>query len=159
MTKRRSRRYKTPKWLAPVRPDDFHLERRMAGLSLQEAAAFLGVTPRAVRYWEAGAVRIPHAAYKLLRLRAGGIVQAEGWEGWRFGRGGALFSPDGRAFQAWELYNLRFVFSMSHSFRQMLAARRAPAPVAAGLGVGVGVGQACRPTPGVPSLRVVGGQS
>ncbi len=51
-------------------------------------------------------------------MRAGGIVHAEGWDGWRFGRDGALNSPDGRSFHSWELYHLRLVFSMARYFQQ-----------------------------------------
>ncbi|HUW29336.1 MAG TPA: VC1465 family Xer recombination activation factor [Sulfuriferula sp.] len=89
----------------PLRPrfvfvcrETFYLERRTAGLTRKEAAAFLGVTVRTIRNWENGSSRIPYPAFKLIRMRAGGVVQAPGWEGWRFGRGGALYSPCGRSF-------------------------------------------------------------
>ena len=88
-------------------PEKFYVERRTAGLSRKETAAYLGVTLRTIRNWENGTYRIPYPAFKLVRMRAGGIVQAPGWDGWRFGRGGALYSPCGHSFNAWELYNLR----------------------------------------------------
>lgn len=103
----------------------FHLERRTAGLTQAEAARFLGVTERTIRNWEKGGTRIPYPAFRLIRMRAGGIVHASGWDGWRFGRDGALFSPEGRSFQPWELQQLRLVFSMAEHFRRMHSGKRA----------------------------------
>jgi transcriptional regulator with XRE-family HTH domain len=97
----------------------FYLERRTAGMSQKETAAFLGVTVRTLRNWENGTNRIPYPAFKLIRMRAGGIVHAPGWDGWRFGCDGALFAPDGRSFKSWELYHLRHVFSMAEHFRNL----------------------------------------
>jgi transcriptional regulator with XRE-family HTH domain len=122
----------------------FHLERRTAGLSQPEAARYLGVTVRTIRNWENGSHRIPYPAFRLLRMKAGGIVQVPGWDGWRFGRDGALFSPEGRSFQPWELQQLRLVFSMAEHFRQHQAGRREAA-------------DALAPQP--PRLRVVGSGS
>ena len=114
----------------PLRPrfvfvdrETFYHERRTAGLTRNEAAAFLGVTVRTIRNWENGAARIPYPAFKLIRMRAGGIVQAPGWEGWRFGRGGALYSPCGRSFLSWELYHIRHMFSMAQHFRELYTSR------------------------------------
>ena len=106
----------------------FHLERRTAGLTQAEAARFLGVTERTIRNWENGACRIPYPAFRLIRMRAGGIVHASGWDGWRFGAGGALFSPEGRSFQPWELQQLRLVFSMAAHFRRLYGENRAGLP-------------------------------
>lgn len=109
----------------PVCRAAFHLERRTAGLTQKETAALLGVTVRTIRNWETGAVRIPYPAFKLVRLRAGGIVHVPGWDGWRFGRDGALFSPEGHAFQPWELSQLRLVFRMAEHFRKLAGEGRA----------------------------------
>lgn len=116
----------------PVRPrfvhvdrEAFYVERRTASLSRKEAAAYLGVTVRTIRNWENGSCRIPYPAFKLIRMRAGGIVQAPGWEGWRFGRGGALYSPCGRSFESWQLYNIRHMFSMAEHFIKLHTGRRA----------------------------------
>jgi transcriptional regulator with XRE-family HTH domain len=105
----------------------FHLERRTAGLSQPEAARFLGVTVRTIRNWENGSCRIPYPAFRLIRMKAGGIVHAPGWEGWRFAPDGSLFSPDGRSFKSWELYHLRHVFSMAEHFRRLHSEKRAVA--------------------------------
>lgn len=123
--------------------ETFHLERRTAGLTQKETAAYLGVTVRTLRNWENGTNRIPYPAFRLLRMRAGGIVHAPGWDGWRFGRDGALFSPDGRSFKSWELYHLRHVFSMAEHFRKLHPGRQAAA--------------ASGREPPAASLRLVGG--
>lgn len=60
----------------------FHLERRIAGLTQKETAAYLGVTVRTLRNWENGSCRIPYPAFKLIRMRAGGIVHAPAGVGW-----------------------------------------------------------------------------
>lgn len=114
--------------------DSFHLERRAAGLTQAEAARFLGVTVRTIRNWEKGAARIPYPAFKLVRMRAGGIVHVSGWEGWRFGADGALFSPDGRSFKSWEIYHLRLVFSMAEHFRKLHSHKRAEPPRSGAVG-------------------------
>ena len=138
MTKRRPAR--SPKYY--VDAEDFQLERKTARLSLKEAARYLGVTPRTIRNWESGRYRIPYPAFRLIRMRAGGIVHAPGWDGWRFGRDGALFTPDGRSFKPWELYHIRHVFSMAEHFRQAHSAGRAKAGAV---------------RPAVPALRMVAG--
>jgi DNA-binding transcriptional regulator YiaG len=117
-------------------PERFHVERMTAGLTQVQAAEYLGVSVRTMRNWESGSNRIPFPAFKLIRMRAGAIVHVEGWEGWRYARDGALVTPDGRTFHAWELQNLQLVVSLA---RRYMEGRRLPAPV---------VGQ-------VPALRVV----
>ena len=130
----------------PLRPrfvfvdrETFYLERRTAGLTRKDAAGYLGVTVRTIRNWENGSSRIPYPAFKLVRMRAGGVVQAPGWEGWRFGRGGALYSPCGRSFLSWELYNIRHMFSMAQNFRDTIYEYR----------------QACAPKVSPPVLTLV----
>lgn len=143
MTKRQKPR-RRPSFVHVDR-EAFYLERRTAGLTRKDAAHFLGVTVRTLRNWENGANRIPYPAFRLIRMRAGGIVHAPGWDGWRFGRDGALFSPEGRSFQPWELQQLRLVFSMAEHFRQQQANKRADAPRSSAVGPA--------------RLRVVGGAS
>jgi transcriptional regulator with XRE-family HTH domain len=121
------RQRRRPKFYHVCR-DSFHHERRAAGLTQREAAQYLGVTERTIRNWEKGAVRIPYPAFRLIRMRAGGIVHVPGWEGWKFGPDGSLFSPDGRSFKSWELYHLRLVFSMAEHFRQQHGNKRAEPP-------------------------------
>ena len=111
-----------PPRFAPVDREAFYVERRTAGMTRKEAAQYLGVTVRTIRNWENGSTHIPYSAFKCVRLRAGGIVHAPGWEGWRFGRGGALYSPCGRSFLSWELYHIRHMFSMAQHFRDTIYA-------------------------------------
>ena len=108
-------------------PEQFHVERRTAGLTQKQAAEYLGVSLRTVRNWERGVNRIPYPAFRLVRMRARALVHVEGWDGWRFDRGGALVSPDGRTFQPWELQNLQLVVSLA---RRYIEARK-PAPLRA----------------------------
>lgn len=122
-------------WADPAR---FHVERMTAGLTQKQAAEYLGVSVRTVRNWETGCNRVPFPAFKLIRMRAKAIVHVEGWDGWRFDRGGALVTPDGRSFQPWELQNLQLVVSLAR--RYMEARKPAALPAVADK---------------VPALRVV----
>ena len=97
-------------------PERFHVERLSAGLTQQQAAEYLGVSVRTMRNWETGCNRIPYPAFKLIRMRAGAIVHAPGWDGWRFTRDGGLLTPDGRSFQSWEILNLQLVVSLSRRY-------------------------------------------
>ena len=111
-------------------PERFRTERKTAGLTQTAAAEYLGVSLRTVRNWETGCNRIPYPAFKLVRMRAKAIVHVEGWEGWRFARDGALVTPDGRTFHAWELQNLQLVVSLAR--RYMEARKPAVPPAVAG---------------------------
>lgn len=84
---------------APVDRDAFRESRLTGRLSLADAATFLHVTTRTIRYWESGRTRIPYAAFRLLRIHVGGAVQAKGWEQWWFSPDGRLWSPEGREFR------------------------------------------------------------
>lgn len=97
-------------------PAQFYIERMTAGLSQHEACVYLGVTRRTLYNWENSKSRIPYPAFKLIRMRARAIVHVEGWDGWRFARGGALVTPDGRTFEAWEIQNLQLVVSLSRRY-------------------------------------------
>lgn len=97
-------------------PDQFHVERLTAGLTQKQAAEYLGVSLRTVRNWETGCNRIPYPAFKLVRMRAKAIVHVEGWDGWRFDRYGALVTPEGYAFQPWEIQQLRLVVGLARRY-------------------------------------------
>jgi DNA-binding transcriptional regulator YiaG len=111
-------------------PERFHVERLTAGLTQKQAAEYLGVSLRTVRNWEHGANRIPYPDFRLVRMRARGIVHVEGWEGWRFAADGALVTPEGRSFHPWELQTLQLVVSLARRYSE--ARKPAPAPVVAG---------------------------
>ena len=82
-----------------VRPDGFRELRMACLLSRKACAAYLGVSLRTVRYWDAGRHQVPWPVVRLLRLlrcgELGGLDPA--WEGFRLLRG-VLYTPDGRGF-------------------------------------------------------------
>ena len=55
--------------------------RWTANLSVADAAKLLRVSERTIHNWEAGRVRIPYAAYKLLRIVRGGQFAHPAWRG------------------------------------------------------------------------------
>ena len=126
----KNRRQKKPRahphfvWADPER---FYIERVSAGLTQAQACVYLGVTRRTMHNWENGKTRIPFPAFKLIRMRARSIVHVEGWEGWRYGRDGALVTPDGRTFQPWELQNLQLVVSLARRYSEGRRALPLPA--------------------------------
>lgn len=78
--------------------------RRDAGLSVVEAAAYLGRSQRTWRRWQASGA--PRWAIEALRLRAG-YLDALGWHGWKIHKG-EIYAPDlavsfrrGDLYRAW----------------------------------------------------------
>ncbi len=65
-----------------------------AGLSVDEVAKFLHVTPRTVRYWFSGQSSVPYAAYKLVRVLRWFELPQKGFEGWCM-HSGKLWTPEG----------------------------------------------------------------
>ena len=55
--------------------DRFRIARQDCWLTLPQAAKVLQVTERTLHNWEAGTCRVPYAAYKLMRLMAGGNLK------------------------------------------------------------------------------------
>lgn len=111
------KRRKRPKF-TPVDAEAFRVARFSAGLSLDGAADFLRVTSRTVRNWEAGAVRIPYPAFRLLRVRAGLSMPFDGWDGWIVGKDGTLWSPGRQSFRAKDLEWLSLVFAQARQWRR-----------------------------------------
>lgn len=64
------------------------------GFSVADVAKFLQVTPRTVHAWISGRVRIPYAAYKLLRVQLHYELPGEAWSGWSLSAG-RLYTPEG----------------------------------------------------------------
>ena len=64
------------------------------GFSVADAAKFLQVTPRTVQEWISGRVRIPFAAYKLLRVQLHYELPGAAWDGWALSAG-RLYTPEG----------------------------------------------------------------
>ena len=69
-----------------------------AGLSIDEAAKLLHVTPRTIRYWFSAKVTVPYAAYKLVRVLRWFELPGKQWTGWHF-HSGKLWTPEGHGFQ------------------------------------------------------------
>ena len=92
--------------------------RRSCLLSRKAAAEFLGVSLRTVAYWEAGRCRVPWSVVRLLRvLRLGDLGALSGaWAGWSL-HGGALHSPEGRAFTPHESSWWALLVAQARAFR------------------------------------------
>lgn len=64
------------------------------GLTVDDVANFLQVSPRTVQLWISGRVRIPYAAYKLMRLQLRYELPGDAWKGWNLSAG-RLYTPEG----------------------------------------------------------------
>ena len=96
------------------------LRWRIAGLSLEQAAALCGVSVRTIRRWEQqGAAPVWFA--RLLALysgEVGALPGADGWQGWRVVRG-LLVSPEGDLFRPGQLRGLRWVYGELQELRRL----------------------------------------
>ena len=109
-----------------------------AGLSIDEAAKLLHVTPRTVRYWFSGKVTVPYAAYKLVRVLRWFELPGPAWRGWHF-HSGKLWTPEGHGFEPqdskwWSLLvrqarSFRTIYERESAMRQAMRAGRTDAPV------------------------------
>lgn len=77
--------------------DRFKTACRQAGLKVPDVAKQLQVTERTVYAWFSGKVKVPYAAYRLLRIHNRFELPSPGWEGWHM-HSGKLWSPEGFAF-------------------------------------------------------------
>jgi transcriptional regulator with XRE-family HTH domain len=113
MTKRRYQR----KPYKPVSYERFRETRQLAGLSRQQAAALLFVSLRTVQLWESGRVRIPYAAFRLLRVCTGYELPGSSWRGWKLS-GDVLVSPEGKNFSACDLNALALTFAIARQWKK-----------------------------------------
>lgn len=124
------------------------------GFSVADAAKFLQVSTRTVHEWISGRVRIPYAAYKLMRLQLHYELPGDAWSGWSLSAG-RLYTPEGHElsphdFTWWSLL-CRKAAMFSSLYAVQVAARSEPGAV--GL-----ARDARQPTaPGGPRLRGVAG--
>lgn len=95
-----------------------------AGLSVDEAAKLLHVTPRTVRYWISGKVSIPYAAYKLVRVMRWFELPGKDWAGWHF-HSNRLWSPEGHGFEAKDSSWWSLLVNRSRLFGQLAERERA----------------------------------
>ena len=91
--------------------------RRTAGLTQAAAAAYLGVSPRTVRYWETPAGSVPLAAFRLMKIRAGYELPDPAWEGWTL-RNGVLWSPANQGFEPPGMWYLSLTFRMAEAWKR-----------------------------------------
>lgn len=128
-----------------------------AGLSIDQAAQLLHVTPRTIRYWFSGKTWVPYAAYKLLRVMRYFELPGKEWRGWHF-HSGKLWTPEGHGFAPqdstwWSLLVRRShafgtLYARESAFRQALLAGRPDAPVRPAMAAGSpsGRGELVEPT-------------
>jgi hypothetical protein len=127
-----------------------------AGLSIDQTAKALHVTPRTVRYWISGRVSIPYAAYRLVRILGRWELPDPAWRGWIM-HSGRLWSPEGHGFvpgdSNWwsllvsqaSLWRERYQRERQFELLMLRAGRAAPDPVGAAPADRAGAG-ADRPT-------------
>lgn len=95
-------------------------------MSRPAVAKFLHVSLRTLHNWETGKVRIPYAAYKLLRLFNSYEIFHPIWKNWRF-VGARLVTPEGHSFEAGNFHWLSLMARRAEAFstvnRQLAALR------------------------------------
>lgn len=101
----------------------FREARQSCQLTVEACAALLRISERTVRNWESGAVRIPYAAYKLMRVLRGGRYLGPGWENF-FVRGTSLWTPEGHRFEAPDLGWWSLLVRRAREFDRIMAERR-----------------------------------
>lgn len=72
----------------------FHRMFSSLGWSTADVAKFLQVSVRTVQLWVSGRVRVPYAAYKLLRLQLRYELPGDAWNGWTISAD-RLYTPEG----------------------------------------------------------------
>jgi transcriptional regulator with XRE-family HTH domain len=129
-----------------------------AGLSIDEAAKLLHVTPRTIRYWFSGQVTVPYAAYKLVRVLRWFELPGKQWSGWHF-HGGKLWTPEGHGFEPrdsnwWSLLvrQARSFHSLYRDNLQLRAALRVQGQTAAVVGDASASPETDAAGPGAPAL-------
>lgn len=100
----------------------FREARSICCLSVSEAAKLLRVTERTLQNWEAGRVRIPYAAYKLMRILRGHELAHPAWRGFRV-VGATLWTPEGRSFRPDHMTWWSLTCRMADEFRAMVSGR------------------------------------
>jgi len=119
MTKRRYKR----KPFKPIDYERFKETRLLAGLSKRQVASFLFVSLRTIQYWENGKIKIPYAAFKLLRISTGYELPGSFWRGWMLFRD-TLVSPEGKKFTPGDLNYLSLTFAIAHQWRKEQAEKQ-----------------------------------
>jgi hypothetical protein len=100
----------------------FREARLCCGLGVEACADLLQVTARTIRNWEAGATRIPYAAYRLMRVLRGGKVLGPQWRGFHVWRD-HLFTPEGHRFHFSDLAWWSLLVRQAREFRSIVLAK------------------------------------
>lgn len=110
-------------------PDQIWLTRHVGRLSIEEAAALCGVSPRTWRRYENGQTPIPVGLARLLSICAAGTLPGagRGWDGWRIFRG-ELLSPERVAFTPGEIRSLPYLHALVRELRGQLMKPACPGP-------------------------------
>jgi len=114
-----------------VSPDGFRELRLSCLLSQPACAKLLGVSLRAIRYWDSGRNRVPWSAVRLLRVLRGGELPASGWDGWRVLDGGRLVTPAGIVFHNGQLDWWSLTCLQARSWQRHVEEQRSVRPSAA----------------------------
>lgn len=117
------RRYQR-KPFKPVSYECFRETRQLAGLSKPQAAALLFVSLRTVQLWEAGKVKIPYAAFRLLRVCTGYELPGSSWKGWMLSGDTFCGIPGGKIFSPSDLNALALTFAIARQWKKDYAEKR-----------------------------------
>ncbi|QHE76548.1 VC1465 family Xer recombination activation factor [Hydrogenophaga sp. PBL-H3] len=101
------------------------------GFSVADAAKFLQVTPRTVHAWISGRVRIPYAAYKLLRVQLHYELPGDAWSGWSLSAG-RLYTPEGHELSPHDFSWWSLLCRKASMFTALYAQQRAAGRTATG---------------------------
>lgn len=108
----------------PVTAARFREARLSCFLTVEGCADLLRVSVRTVQNWEAGTVRPPYAAYKLMRVLRGGKMLGPEWRGFTV-RADRLNTPEGHTFRSGDLAWWSLLVRQAREFRRIMAQRRA----------------------------------
>lgn len=91
-----------------------------SGLSIDDTARLLRVTPRTVRYWFSGKTAVPYAAYKLVRIMHRWELPGDAWKGWHM-HSGKLWTPEGYGFGPQDSSWWSLLVRQAQCFRSLIA--------------------------------------
>ncbi|MFL8090197.1 VC1465 family Xer recombination activation factor [Xanthomonas vasicola] len=102
----------------------FQDDRYRLRLTHLTAAKLLDVSVRTLQNWESGKTRIPHSAFKLVRLLASGKhLEGPAWKDFHV-RGDTLITPEGHTFPAADLAWWSLLFRQAEAFRTLSREKR-----------------------------------
>ncbi len=108
------------------------------------------VSERTLHNWEAGRVRIPYAAYKLIRILRGYELPGHAWKGYRL-VGDTLWSPENLPFRASDARWWSLTVQMAQEYRRQSKARQAQRSAENGAAAKVENGRSAANHPKLPA--------